>query len=58
MMNKNEDTPKTQKMKLLLDMELRKLDFQLNNIFTAAEIEAVKLQIIGVKLIYDLSSKR
>lgn len=40
MMNKNEDTPKTQKMKLLLDMELRKLDFQLNNIFTAAEIEA------------------
>ena len=40
MMRKNEDTPKTQKMKLLLDMELRKLDFQLNNIFTAAEIEA------------------
>lgn len=40
MMRKNDDTPKTQKMKLLLDMELRKLDFQLNNIFTAAEIEA------------------
>ncbi|MBP1680307.1 MAG: histidine kinase [Proteobacteria bacterium] len=40
MMRKNEDSPKTQKMKLLLDMELRKLDFQLNNIFTAAEIEA------------------
>jgi len=40
MMRKNEDTPKTQTMKLLLDMELRKLDFQLNNIFTAAEIEA------------------
>ncbi|WP_041959161.1 sensor histidine kinase [Sulfurospirillum arsenophilum] len=40
MMRKNEDTPKTQTMKQLLDMELRKLDFQLNNIFTAAEIEA------------------
>jgi two-component system, OmpR family, sensor histidine kinase VanS len=40
MMRKNEDTPKTQTMKLLLDMELHKLDFQLNNIFTAAEIEA------------------
>ncbi|KFL33448.1 MULTISPECIES: HAMP domain-containing sensor histidine kinase [unclassified Sulfurospirillum] len=40
MMRKNEDSPKTQTMKLLLDMELRKLDFQLNNIFTAAEIEA------------------
>ena len=40
MMRKNEDSPKTEKMKLLLDMELRKLDFQLNNIFTAAEIEA------------------
>lgn len=40
MMRKNEDSPKTQTMKQLLDMELRKLDFQLNNIFTAAEIEA------------------
>ncbi|WP_263833921.1 sensor histidine kinase [Sulfurospirillum oryzae] len=40
MMRKNQDTPKTQQMKILLDMELRKLDFQLNNIFTAAEIEA------------------
>ncbi|AHJ13973.1 histidine kinase [Sulfurospirillum multivorans DSM 12446] len=40
MMRKNEDSPKTQTMKLLLDMELHKLDFQLNNIFTAAEIEA------------------
>lgn len=40
MMRKNDDSPKTQTMKQLLDMELRKLDFQLNNIFTAAEIEA------------------
>ncbi len=40
MMRKNEDSPKTQAMKQLLDMELRKLDFQINNIFTAAEIEA------------------
>lgn len=40
MMHKNEDSPKTEKIKLLLDMELRNLDFQLNNIFTAAEIEA------------------
>ena len=40
MMRKNVDSPKTQTMKQLLDMELRKLNFQLNNIFTAAEIEA------------------
>lgn len=40
MMLKNEDTPRTQKMKLLLDVELQKLNFQLGNIFTAAEIEA------------------
>jgi signal transduction histidine kinase len=40
MMQKNEDSPKTQTIKHLLEMELRKLDFQLNNIFTAAEIEA------------------
>ena len=39
-MRKNEDSPKTERIKSLLDMELRKLDFQLNNIFTAAEIEA------------------
>lgn len=40
MMQKNEDTPKTQKMKGLVETELLKLNFQLTNIFTAAEIEA------------------
>ncbi|AFL69381.1 sensor histidine kinase [Sulfurospirillum barnesii] len=40
MMQKNQDSPKTQTLKELMDTELRKLDFQLNNIFTAAEIEA------------------
>lgn len=40
MMQKNSDSPKTQTMKALLDVELQKLNFQLGNIFTAAEIEA------------------
>lgn len=40
MMLKNQDSPKTQTIKALLDMELHKLNFHLNNIFTAAEIEA------------------
>ena len=40
MMLRNDDSPKTQGMKVLVDMELLKLNFQLNNIFTAAEIEA------------------
>ena len=40
MMLKNDDSPRTQSMKLLLDVELQKLNFQLGNIFTAAEIEA------------------
>lgn len=40
MMQKNEDSPKTEKIKSFINTELLKLDFQLNNIFTAAEIEA------------------
>ena len=40
MMRKNNDSPKTQTLKGLMDAELHKLDFQLNNILTAAEIEA------------------
>ncbi len=40
MMQKNEDSPQTQKIKSFIQIELLKLDFQLNNIFTAAEIEA------------------
>lgn len=57
MMLKNEDTPRTQKMKLLLDVELQKLNFQLNNIFTAAEIEAGEignyLSVVDIKAIFD-----
>lgn len=40
MMQKNEDSPKTQNIKGFVHTELVKLDFQLSNIFTAAEIEA------------------
>lgn len=40
MMQKNEDSPKTEKIKSFLNTELLKLNFQLTNIFTAAEIEA------------------
>lgn len=40
MMQRNEDSPKTEKIKSFLDTELRKLNFQLTNIFTASEIEA------------------
>ena len=57
MMLKNEDTPRTQKMKLLLDVELQKLNFQLNNIFTAAEIEAGEignyLSAVDIKAVFD-----
>jgi len=40
MMQKNEDSPKTEKIKGFLNTELLKLNFQLTNIFMAAEIEA------------------
>ena len=40
MMQRNEDSPKTQKVKAFIETELLKLNFQLTNIFTAAEIEA------------------
>ncbi|MBV5278788.1 MAG: HAMP domain-containing histidine kinase [Campylobacteraceae bacterium] len=40
MMQKNEDSPKTEKIKSFINTELLKLNFQLNNIFTASEIEA------------------
>lgn len=40
MMQRNEDSPKTQKAKAFIETELLKLNFQLINIFTAAEIEA------------------
>lgn len=40
MLQKNEDSPKTEKIKSFLNTELLKLNFQLTNIFTAAEIEA------------------
>lgn len=40
MMQKNEDSPKTEKIKSFLNTELLKLNFQLTNIFMAAEIEA------------------
>lgn len=40
MMQKNEDSPKTEKIKSFLSTELLKLNFQLTNIFMAAEIEA------------------
>ena len=40
MMQKNEDSVKTEKIKSFLNTELLKLNFQLTNIFTAAEIEA------------------
>jgi len=40
MMQRNEDSPKTQKVKAFMETELMKLNFQLTNIFTAAEIEA------------------
>ncbi|MDD2384398.1 MAG: HAMP domain-containing sensor histidine kinase [Sulfurospirillaceae bacterium] len=40
MIQKNQDSPKTEKIKSFMNTELLKLDFQLNNIFTAAEIEA------------------
>lgn len=40
MMRRNQDSPKTEQLKSMMDTELLKLNFQLNNIFTAAEIEA------------------
>lgn len=57
MMKKNSDSPKTETIKTLLDMELRKLNFHLNNIFTAAEIEAGEIanywSEIDIKLLVE-----
>lgn len=57
MMQKNEDSPQTQKIKAFIQTELLKLDFQLNNIFTAAEIEAGETSSyfseVNVETIFD-----
>ncbi|DAB32505.1 MAG TPA: ATP-binding protein [Sulfurospirillum sp. UBA11407] len=57
MMQKNEDSPQTQKIKAFIQTELLKLDFQLNNIFTAAEIEAGEtsnyFSEVNVETIFD-----
>lgn len=59
LMQKNEDSPKTEKIKSFIDEELLKLDFQLNNIFTAAEIEAGEiasyLSEVNLKTIFEES---
>ena len=59
MMQKNEDSVKTEKIKSFIDTELLKLDFQLNNIFTAAEIEAGEiasyLSEVNMKTIFEES---
>ena len=55
MMRKNNDSPKTQTLKGLMDAELHKLDFQLNNILTAAEIEAGEIAPYWSEIVlYDL----
>lgn len=57
MMQKNEDSPQTQKIKAFIQTELLKLDFQLNNIFTAAEIEAGEISSyfseVNIETIFD-----
>lgn len=57
MMQKNEDSPQTQKIKAFIQTELLKLDFQLNNIFTAAEIEAGEISNyfseVNIETIFD-----
>lgn len=57
MMQKNEDSPQTEKIKAFIETELLKLDFQLNNIFTAAEIEAGEIgsyfSEVDIKTIFE-----
>lgn len=57
MMKKNKDTPKTEMMKALVETELLKLNFQLTNIFTAAEIEAGEiasyLSEVDIKALFE-----
>lgn len=57
MMQKNEDSPQTQTIKAFIKTELLKLDFQLNNIFTAAEIEAGEISSyfseVNIETIFD-----
>lgn len=57
MMQKNEDSPKTEKIKNFLNTELLKLNFQLNNIFTASEIEAGEIgsyfSAVDVQKLFD-----
>lgn len=57
MMQKNEDSPKTEKIKSFLNTELLKLNFQLNNIFTASEIEAGEIgsyfSAVDVQKLFD-----